>query len=109
MNRTIPILENITKLSTNVLMTNSNNYLSIYLEKILNKKSKTLKFIPEFNCELLELLYTSLQLMNYNDTLRLEEYSKLDRQELKKYLTQVSYYKNQVSTLKTDLSLINHI
>ena len=69
MNRTIPILENITKLSTNVLMTNSNNYLSIYLEKILNKKSKTLKFIPEFNCELLELLYTSLQLMNYNDTL----------------------------------------
>lgn len=109
MNRTIPILENITKLSTNVLMTNSNNYLSIYLEKILNKKSKTLKFIPEFNCELLELLYTSLQLMNYNDTLRLEEYSKLDRQELKKYLTQVSYYKNQVSTLKTDLSLINYI
>ena len=109
MNRTIPILENITKLSTNILMTNSNNYLSIYLEKILNRKSKTLKFIPEFNCELLELLYTSLQLMNYNDTLRLEDYNKLDRLELKKYLTQVSYYKNQVSTLKTDLSLINYI
>lgn len=109
MNKTIPILENITKLSTNILMTNSNNYLSIYLEKVLNKKSKTLKFIPEFNCELLELLYTSLQMMNYNDTLKLEDYNKLDKIELKKYLTSLGNYQNIVPTLKTDLSLINYI
>lgn len=108
MNRTIPILENITKLSTNILMNNSNNYLSVYLEKILNKKSKNLKYIPEFNCELLELLYTSLQMMNY-ETLRLEDYNKLDKIELRSYLTQISYYKNQVPSLKTDLQLINYI
>lgn len=109
MNRTIPILENIAKLSTNILMTNSNNYLSIYLEKILNKKSKTLKFIPEFNSELLELLYTSLQLMNYNKTLKIEDYNKFDRIELKKFLTQVKNYKLEVPTLKNDINLINYI
>lgn len=109
MTTTIPLLENITKLSTNILMTNSNRYLSIYLEKILNKKSKTLKFIPEFNCDLLELLYTSLQIMNYSDTLKLEDYNKLDKLELKKYFTTISYYKNEVPSLKTELSLINYI
>jgi len=104
MNRTIPILENITKLSTNILMTNSNNYLSIYLEKVLNKKSKTLKFIPEFNCELLELLYTSLQMMNYNDTLKLEDYNKLDKIELKTGRTNVSEIKLKSAHKKSILS-----
>lgn len=109
MNRTIPILENITKLSTNILMTNSNEYLKIYLEKILNKKSKSIKFIPEFNYESLELLYTSLQIMAYSEKLKITEYNKLDRLELKKYLSSLDNYKEIIPYIKSDLNFINCI
>ena len=109
MNRTIPILENITKLSTKILMTNSNEYLKIYLEKILNKKSKSIKFIPEFNYESLELLYTSLQIMVYSENLNMTDYNKLDRLELKKHLASLDNYKEIILYMKNDLNFINCI
>lgn len=92
-------------------MTKSNNFLSIYLEKIANKKSKSIKFINEFDPISLDLLYTSLQIMNTNLCSK-EEIAKIDQHELKYYFDKVkgiNYFKKQVSEMKTPEAIINYL
>ena len=79
------ILENISKLNTFVNMVKSNEFLSIYVEKITNNRSKNLKFINDFDTISLDLLYTSLQILNDRKVTK-EDYNKLDKKELKYYL-----------------------
>ena len=60
-------LENISKLNTFVITTKSNNSLNLYIDKILNNKCKSLKFINDYDYVTLDLLYISLQIMNSED------------------------------------------
>ncbi len=106
------LLENITKLNTFIHMTKSNEFLSIYIEKIINNKSKNIKFINDFDHISLDLLYTSLQIMNNKETITKEEYNKLDKKELKYYIDKVkgmSYFKNQVSSIKNEEVLVCYL
>lgn len=105
------LVANISKLNTFVNMTKSNEYLGTYLEKILNNRSKNLKFISDFDYIALDLLYTSLQIMN-NKYLSKDDYTKLDKKELKYYMDKVkgiSYFKMQVPSIKTEESLIEYL
>ena len=43
------ILENISKLNTYIRMSKSNEFLGIYIDKIINNKSKKIKFINDFD------------------------------------------------------------
>ena len=54
------LLNHISKLNTFIHMTKSNEFLKIYIDKIFNKKCKSLKFISDFDQVSLELLYTSI-------------------------------------------------
>ena len=106
------LLENISKLNTFIHMTKANELLSIYIEKIMNNKSKNLKFVNDFDYISLDLLYTSLQIMNSNNIVNEEELNKLDSRELKYYLDKtkgISFFKNQVSSIKDNESLISYI
>ncbi|HIS18930.1 MAG TPA: hypothetical protein IAC02_10030, partial [Candidatus Coprovivens excrementavium] len=64
MKRGNTLLDNISKLNTFIHMIKSNEFLGIYLEKILNNRSKNIKFINDFDYISLDLLYTSLQIMS---------------------------------------------
>jgi len=105
------LIDNIGYLNTYINMTKSNEFLSIYLEKISNKKSQSIKFINTFDSISLDLLYTSLQIMNINICSK-EEISKIDRHELKYYFDKVkglNYFKNQVPEMKTPEIIINYL
>ena len=104
--------ENISKLNTFIHMTKANELLSIYIEKIMNNKSKNLKFVNDFDYISLDLLYTSLQIMNSNNIVNEDELNKLDSRELKYYLDKtkgISFFKNQVSSIKDSESLISYV
>lgn len=106
------ILNNISKLNTFVHMTKSNEFLSIYIEKILNNKSKNIKFINDFDHISLDLLYTSLQIMNDKEKITKEDFEKLDKKELEYYMNKVkgiSFFKNQVSSIKSEEVLVDYL
>jgi len=106
------LFENISKLNTFVHMLKSNELLKIYIEKITNNRSKNLKFVNDFDYIALDLLYTSLQIMNSTDTIKVEEYEKLDKRELKYYLDKtkgINFFKNQVHSLKDCNILISYL
>ena len=106
------ILENISKLNTYIRMSKSNEFLGIYIDKIINNKSKKIKFINDFDSISLDLLYTSLQIMNYNDRVTKEAYNKLDKKELKYYLDKLrgmSYFKRQLPSIKNEEILIDYL
>ena len=106
------LLDNISKLNTFVHMTKSNEFLELYIEKIMNNRSKNIKFINDFDNISLELLYTSLQIMNSNTKNIKDEINKLDNNELKHYLDKVKgigSFKAQVPSLKDNESLITYL
>ena len=105
------VLENIAKLKTFIHMTKSNELLTLYIEKITNNKSKNLKFVNDFDYIALDLLYTSLQIMNSNN-FHEDEYNKIDKKELKFHLDKtkgINYFKNQVPSIKDNESLISYL
>ena len=105
------ILENISKLNTFVNMVKSNEFLSIYVEKITNNRSKNLKFINDFDTISLDLLYTSLQILNDRKVTK-EDYNKLDKKELKYYLDKtkgINFFKKQITTINTEEKLISYL
>lgn len=105
------IFENITKLNTFFHMFKSNDLLSVYIDKIINSKNKKFKFSNDFDYISLDLLYISLQIIN-NNSINKDEYNKIDKKELKYYLDKVkgiSYFKNQVSSIKNEELLIEYL
>lgn len=106
------ILESISKLNTFVRMSKSNELLGIYIDKIVNNKSTKMKFVSDFDSISLDLLYTSLQIMNYKDKVTKEAYNKLDKKELKYYLDKLrgmSYFKRQLPSIKNEEILIDYL
>ena len=106
------ILENISKLNTFIRMSKSNELLGVYIDKIINNKSKKIKFISDFDSISLDLLYNSLQIMNYKDKVTKESYNKLDKKELKYYLDKLrgmSYFKRQLPSIKNEEILVEYI
>lgn len=105
------LIENIAKLNTYVLMTKSNESLELYINKILNKQCKSLKFINDYDFISLDLLYTSLQIMN-TSSVSYKELNKIDKKELKYYMGKtkgINHFKNMVPSIKDEESLINYI
>lgn len=112
MKRENVLLENISKLNTYIHMTKSNELLRIYLEKITNKKSKSLKFVPDFDYISLDLLYTSLSIMNTQNKITTEEFNKIDKGELKYYFGKIkgiNTFKKQVPSLNSEEIVINFL
>ena len=112
MTRGNTLLENISKLNTFIRMSKSNEFLGTYIEKIINNKSKKMKFISDFDSISLDLLYTSLQIMNYKDKVTKEAYNKLDKKELKYYLDKLrgmSYFKRQLPSIKNEEILVDYL
>lgn len=112
MTRGNTLLENISKLNTFVHMVKSNEFLSIYIEKIINNKSKSIKFINDFDHISLDLLYTSLQIMNYKDKITKETFYKLDKKELKYYMDKtkgINHFKNQIPSIKSEEILVEYL
>ena len=106
------LLENISKLNTFIHMNKSNEALGIYVEKLTNGRSQSLKFVPDFDSFSLDLLYTSLQMMNKNNYISKVDYNKLDKRELAYYFKKVkgiSFFKKQVPSLKTEEVIINYL
>lgn len=106
------LFENISKLNTIIHMIKSNELLSLYIEKITNNRSKNLKFVNDFDYISLDLLYTSLQIMNSSENIKPEEYNKLDKRELKYYLDKIkgiNYFKNQVPAIRDIETLITYL
>lgn len=112
MTRGNTLLENISKLNTFIHMVKSNEFLSIYIEKIINNKSKNIKFINDFDHISLDLLYTSLQIMNYKDKITKETFYKLDKKELKYYMDKtkgINFFKQQVPVIKSEEVLVDYL
>lgn len=112
MTRGNTLLDNISKLNTFIHMTKSNEFLSIYIEKIINQRSKSIKFINDFDYISLDLLYTSLQIMSNKENISKEEYNKIDKKELKYYMDKVkgiSYFKRQVPQIKSEDILMDYL
>ena len=106
------LLENISKLNTFVHTIKSNEFLSIYIEKIINNKSKSIKFINDFDYISLDLLYTSLQIMNSKEKITKESFYKIDKKELKYYMDKVkgiNYFKKQVPAIKSEEILVEYL
>lgn len=106
------LLDNISKLNTFVHMTKSNEFLSNYISKIMNNKSKSIKFINDFDYISLDLLYTSLQIMNSDEKIITEEFNKIDKKELKYYMDKtkgINYFRHQVQSIKNDEILVNYL
>ena len=78
--------DNITKLYTFVNMKKSLNYLKIYIEKITNKRCQSLKFIEDFEPNVLDLLFTSLKMLNFNNKITFKDLSNIDKKELDFYI-----------------------
>ena len=112
MKRGTSLISNVSKLNTFIYMAKSNEFLGIYIEKILNNRSKSLKFINDFDYVSLDLLYTSLQIMANSKNITKDEYNKIDKKELKYYMDKIrgiNYFKNQVSSIKNEEILINYL
>ena len=112
MTRGNTLLENISKLNTFIRMSKSNELLGIYIDKIFNNKSKKIKFVSDFDYISLDLLYTSLQIMNYKDKVTKEAYNKIDKKELKYYLDKLkgmSYFKRQLPSIKNEEILVDYL
>lgn len=112
MNRGNIVIENVSKLSTFIEMSKANEYLQIYAEKIMNNKSKSMKYIADFNFTALDLLYTSLQIMHNRDKLSSKEINKLDKKELTFYFDKrkcIPSFKEQVPTLKSEAQVIDYL
>ena len=106
------LLENISKLNTFVITTKSNNSLSLYVEKILNNKCSSIKFINDYDYVTLDLLYVSLQIMNSEERINAKDFNKIDKKELKYYIDKtkgINFFKKQVSSIKNEEILINYI
>jgi len=106
------MLDNISKLNTFIHMTKSNEFLGIYIEKILNNKSKSIKFINDFDHISLELLYTSLQIMSEKEKISKEDFDKLDKKELDYYMSKVKgigFFKKQVPQIKSEEILVDYL
>lgn len=106
------LLDNISKLNTFIHMTKSNEFLSNYIDKIMNGKSKSIKFINDFDYISLDLLYTSLEIMSSEENISKVEYNKIDKKELKYYMDKtkgINYFKHQVQSLKNEEILINYL
>ena len=104
------LLNHISKLNTFIHMTKSNEFLKIYIDKIFNKKCKSLKFISDFDQVSLELLYTSIEVLNAN--IDLNNYNKIDKKELKFYMDKlkgISYFKKQLSSIKDEKDVVEII
>ena len=104
--------DNITKLYTFVNMKKSLNYLKIYIEKITNKRCQSLKFIEDFEPNVLDLLFTSLKMLNFNNKITFKDISKIDKKELDFYIEKshgLKYFSKQNSTIKNEEQLINFI
>ena len=111
MNRGI-ILENIAKLNTFVMLSKANDFLSGYVDKIFNNKCRKVKFSNEFDCNAMELLYSSLQLMTNCGPLSKDDYNKIDKKELRYYLDKVdgiNYFNKQVKSIKNEEILVNYL
>ncbi len=112
MKRANTLLENISKLNTYIHMAKSSELLEIYIEKITNKKSKSIKFVNEFDYLSLDLLYTSLEIMYNKEKISHEEFNKIDKGELKYYFNKVkgiNYFKKQVPSLKTEEAVVDYL
>ncbi len=112
MTRGSTLLENISKLNTFIHMVKSNEFLGIYIEKIINNKSKSIKFINDFDHISLDLLYTSLQIMNYKDRITKEAFYKIDKKELKYYMDKtkgINYFRKQISSFKSEDVLVEYL
>ncbi|MBR4693192.1 MAG: hypothetical protein IKP07_00110 [Bacilli bacterium] len=112
MKRESTLLENISKLNTYIHMAKSMELLSIYLEKITNKKSKSLKFVNDFDYISLDLLFTSLEIMGNKERITNEEFNKIDKGELKYYFNKVkgiSYFKKQVPSFSKEEQVIDYL
>ena len=106
------VLENVPKLNTFVLMAKSNELLINYVKKISNKKVDSMKFEPDFDCVSLDLLYTSLKIMNNNEKITSKDFNKLDKDELKYYINRVKgmkFFTKQVPSIKNEEQLISYI
>ena len=106
------MLDNISKLNTFIHMTKSNEFLGIYIEKILNNKSKSIKFINDFDHISLDLLYTSLQIMSEKEKISKEDFDKLDKKELDYYMSKVKgigFFKKQVPQIKSEEILVDYL
>lgn len=104
------LLENISKLNTYVLLTKSNEALKLYLDKILNKQCKSLKYINDYDYVSIDLLYTSLQINS--EIITTYDFNKIDKKELKYYLDKakgINYIKRQVPSIKNEEYLIKYI
>lgn len=103
------LLENIGKLNTLLTMNKSNNVLNTYIDKILNKKCKTLEYISDYDVVSLDLLYLSLMLLCCKNKIN---FNVMDRKELKYYfdlIGGVEYFKKQVSSLKNEETIIGYL
>ena len=106
------IINNISKLNTFIIMSKTNDYLRTYVEKLFDKKSKKIKFINDFDANTIDLLYSSLQLMNNKGSLSPKDYNKIDKKELKYYIDKskgLKHYNKQCSSIKTEEQLLNAI
>ena len=106
------ILNNIAKLDTFANMVKSNELLNTYVDKIINKNNKSIKYSNDFDYISLDLLYTSLQMMNDRENISKDDYAKLDKKELTYYLNKVkgiNFFKKQVPQIKTEEQLINYL
>lgn len=106
------ILNNIAKLDTFASMVKSNELLNTYVDKIINKNNKSIKYSNDFDYISLDLLYTSLQMINNRENISKDDYAKLDKKELTYYLNKVkgiNFFKNQVPQIKSEEQLINYL
>ena len=104
--------DNITKLYTFVNMKKSLNNLKLYIEKIANNKCQSLKFIDDFEPNVLDLLFTSLKMLNFSDKITLKDIEKIDKKELSYYIEKshgMKYFTKQNSSIKNEEQLINFI
>ena len=105
MKRGTSLISNVSKLNTFIYMAKSNELLSIYIEKILNNRSKSLKFVNDFDYVSLDLLYTSLQIMANSKDVSKEDFSKIDN-ECNSYFCENShlhdYSKSKLEELEKD-------
>ena len=105
-------MKSVIKLNTFVHMSKSNELLMDYITKILNNKCKLVKYADDFDCVSLDLLYTSLKIMNNKEKISSDDFKKIDKDELKYYIKRVKgmkFFTDQVSSLKNEEVLVSYI
>ena len=102
----------ILKLYTLVNTNKSLDLLNVYIEKIANNQSKKLKYIIDFEATNLDILFTTLKLLNISSKITYKEYERLDETEINFYLEKMhglKYFTNQNKNIKTNIDLINYL